>query len=51
MPIWLRKFTYDNLLDHYNKEREAQEKANKKVTTAPQGPDISPTYNTKASTK
>lgn len=33
MPVWLRKFTYQKITDHYQKERDSYEKANQKGTT------------------
>jgi len=37
MPIWLRKFTFNNIQDFYTKEEEARKKAqskNNKTTTS-----------------
>ena len=33
MPIWLRNFTFQKVNEHYQKEQEAYDKANKKGTT------------------
>jgi len=33
MPIWLRNFTFQKVNEHYEKEQEAYDKANKKGTT------------------
>jgi len=33
MPIWLRNFTFQKINEHYEKEQEAYDKANKKGTT------------------
>lgn len=53
MPIWLRKFTFQSIQDYYNKRKEAEEAAYNKSTNtqtlSPKGPDIQPSYSTKAS--
>ena len=54
MPIWLRKFTYDRIADFYKREEEATQNtqpSQNNNNNLPMGPDISPTYSTKASTK
>jgi len=57
MPIWLRRFTYSKLKEHYSKQQEEQEKLNKqlsnKKSSSPAKPNISPknSYTTKAPTK
>lgn len=33
MPIWLRNFTYKKITDHYQNEKEKNEKANQKGAT------------------
>jgi hypothetical protein len=33
MPIWLRKFTYKKIADHYQKQNEEYAKASKKGTS------------------
>jgi hypothetical protein len=33
MPIWLRNFTFKKIQEHYQKEKEAYDKTNKKGTT------------------
>jgi hypothetical protein len=52
MPIWLRNFTYRNIQEFYQKEKEAYEKAQGKSQlkgNQPKGPAIrTPSYNTKA---
>jgi hypothetical protein len=50
MPVWLRRFTYQKILEHILKTNENQEQAS---TTAPRlpGPDIKPSYSTKVSSK
>jgi len=57
MPIWLRRFTFETLREHYEKKSEAEQaqqnllknKNSKDLTR----PDIAPkpTYTTKAPTK
>jgi len=47
MPIWLRKFTFRNIQEHYEKAN----KASSNKTTPARGPDISPSYTSKASKK
>lgn len=47
MPIWLRKFTFQNIQEHYEKANKTS--GNK--TTPATGPDISPSYTSKASKK
>jgi len=53
MPIWLRKFTFQELKDHFDKRNEEQEKAMKKAKGLQkakiQRPDIKPNYSTKTS--
>jgi|TARA_R110001606_G_C15385111_1_gene650889 hypothetical protein len=46
MPIWLRRFTFEKLKDHYNEKKESEEKAysNAKRNSKPNNP----TYRTKA---
>lgn len=61
MPIWLRRYTASSIKDFYDKQREAEEEAQKKArgieSATPQNTQIarpnikSPTYSTKASTK
>ena len=52
MPIWLRKFTFTKLQEHYeNQAKELQKTQGKSTINAapPKGPNISkPTYTTKA---
>ena len=46
MPIWLRRFTFRKLQDHYEKQKEEQEKLNKqlnpKKSSSPAKPNIKP---------
>jgi len=52
MPIWLRRFTFKKLKEHYDKENEAIEKASKQSKNKKiHKPAIAPDYTTKASTK
>tara|TARA_Y100001972_G_scaffold104230_1_gene131024 strand:- start:235 stop:501 length:267 start_codon:yes stop_codon:yes gene_type:complete len=52
MPIWLRKFTFARIKEWYDKEKEANQKASKKIKTASNKPfSITPNYRTKASNK
>lgn len=43
MPIWLRRFTYQSILEHYQKEAEETEKASQgksqTLTKAPKIPE------------
>ena len=58
MPIWLRKFTFETLREHYEKTNKSQETLEDSVKNK-QHPDIKrpdiaptqPTYTTKAPTK
>ena len=52
MPIWLRKFTFTKIKEWYTKEKEASEKASKKIKDTSNKPfKITPNYRTKASNK
>ena len=58
MPIWLRKFTYQTLKEHYDKIAEENEKAqnllqnkNNKELSRPNIAPKQPTYTTKAPKK
>ncbi len=58
MPIWLRKFTYQTLKEHYDKIAEENEKAqnllqnkNNKELSRPNIAPKQPTYITKAPKK
>jgi hypothetical protein len=51
MPIWLRKFTFHKLKEHYDKEREAIEKQQNQLTNKSNSkninrPNIAPKNNT-----
>jgi len=51
-PIWLRNFTFKKMNDHYEKEKEAYDKASGKSklgNNVPKGPNIrQPDYSAKA---
>ena len=57
MPIWLRKFTFNKIKEHFDKQNEEAEKqqnmlknkqsSNKEIAR----PNIAPTYTTKAPKK
>jgi hypothetical protein len=54
MPIWLRRFTFSKLKEHYEKQAEENEKTNQQISNrSPKitKPDIKPSYVSKASTK
>ena len=61
MPIWLRRYTASSIKDFYDKQKEAEEEAQRNArgienatsqNTQITRPNIkSPTYSTKASTK
>lgn len=57
MPIWLRKFTFLKIKEHYDKQQEEQDKINKqmknKSSSSPSKPNISPKsdYVAKAPTR
>jgi hypothetical protein len=61
MPIWLRKFTFHKLKEHYDKEKEAMEKQQSQLTNKSNSKDIArpnissknttPTYSYKAPKK
>jgi hypothetical protein len=58
MPIWLRRFTFETLREHYEKQQEAVEKQQKMLKNNSKGeisrPNVAPkqpTYTTKAPKK
>ena len=55
MPIWLRKWTFQTLKEHYEEQNDAQKKAYDKSSNKKRGelarPNIKPSYSTKASNK
>ena len=51
MPIWLRKFTFQSIQEHYDKEKEEYDKVNRNTKSkAPKisKPNIKPAFKTKA---
>lgn len=48
MPIWLRNFTFRNIQEHYEKEKEEYDKVNKKSSPMKGGKIKKPTYSTRA---
>jgi hypothetical protein len=51
MPIWLRRYTFETLKEHYRKENEEVEKIQQKAKGTQQLskiPDRQPTYSSKA---
>lgn len=48
MPIWLRNFTFRNIQEHYEKEKEEYDKVNKKTSALKGGKIKKPTYSTRA---
>lgn len=50
MPIWLRKFSFQKIQDHFDKlaEQNKSKSPNKKKTF---GPNIKPSFTSKASKK
>jgi len=51
MPIWLRKFTFNQIQEFYTKEMEKSKSKNKDSEFKTLQPDIKPSYSTKASKK
>ena len=56
MPIWLRRFTFHKIKEHYDKQNEENEKQqnllkNRNDKKQIARPDIAPTYTTKAPKK
>ena len=58
MPIWLRRFTFETLREHYEKQKEEAEKQQNMLSNKGKGdvarPNIAPkqpTYTTKAPKK
>lgn len=50
MPIWLRRFTFQKIQDHFNKiSEDNKSKSPKKKKNF--GPDIKPSFTAKASKK
>ena len=51
MPIWLRKFTFKKIQEHYDKVSEASQTKKPPSKKRPVGPDIKPAYTTQSSKK
>jgi hypothetical protein len=52
MPIWLRKFTFNKLKNHYSpKKDDVVDESIKNMKLAPKIPIQTPTYSTRASKK
>ena len=59
MPIWLRRFTFETLREHYEKQKEEAEKQQSMLNNSKLNKDISrpniapkqPTYTAKAPKK
>ena len=51
MPIWLRKFTFNKIQEHFNREQEKIEKQNKLLKNSSNSSNKikRPTFTTKAS--
>jgi len=48
MPIWLRRFTFKSIEEWYEEQNKQQDQPQQN-NNIPKGPDISPSYSTKAS--
>jgi hypothetical protein len=57
MPIWLRRFTFNKIKEHYDKQNEEAEKQQNMLKNKQNSskeiarPNIAPTYTTKAPKK
>jgi len=51
MPIWLRKFTFNKIQEHYDKVSDASQTKKPPSKKRPVGPDIKPAYTTQSSKK
>lgn len=51
MPIWLRRYTFNEIKEYYEEQNKKSIEANTKSTKKTLGPDIDPTYSSKASKK
>lgn len=58
MPIWLRKFTFNKILKHYDEKSESQNKANNNIdisnpdkSNIPRSPKSPPNYVSKGNKK
>ena len=55
MPIWLRRFTFETMREHYEKQKESMEKQQNTLKNKPgkevSRPNITPTYTAKVPKK
>ena len=51
MPIWLRRYTFNEIREFYEQESKKNETVSNSPTKKVLGPDIDPTYKSKASKK
>jgi hypothetical protein len=57
MPLWLRRFTFNKIKEHFDKQNEENEKQRNMLINQQNPkkelarPDIAPTYTTKAPKK
>jgi len=55
MPIWLRRWTFQKLQEHYEKKNKSEQQAYNQSSNKKRGelarPNIKPSYTTKASNK
>lgn len=55
MPLWLRKFTYEKIKEHFEKQKEEAEKLKNQSTNTSKAeiakPNIKPDYSFKAPKK
>ena len=51
MPIWLRRYTFNEIREFYEQESNQYKESSKTSTKKVTGPDIDPTYSSKASKK
>jgi len=49
MPIWLRKFTFSAINEFHKEQNEVANTGQTSSKDIPKGPNISPSYSTKAS--
>jgi len=51
MPIWLRRFTYKKIVEHFEKIAEQNKKATTPKNKPSLGPNIKPSFTSKGSKK
>jgi len=51
MPIWLRNYTFREIKEFYEQENSRAKESNTNKTKKILGPDIDPTYKSRASKK